>query len=306
MGQWEAFGGSVRGAVHVRGGAKNEDAFLAAETTPLICRIAVADGHGDRRACRSHIGSHLAVSAASEVIEGSGDLAALAVDGAARMVDRWRGAVHAHLEAHPFTDVEIEIVRETSDGLGVHAAYGSTLIAAATDGTRLVGWQIGDGDFIVVDRSGRARHGIPPEPTVLSTATMSLCLPSAAASARGCDIDVDATGIVAVLLSTDGFGDAFVDDDWYTSVTGHVMECVRSRSYQQLVELVPSWLAEPAAVYGDDATLAIMTTEVAKDAASEAGVAVSEDTSPRIDHRWMWVALASSALIYILVVLLAR
>lgn len=257
---WWGFGASVTGASHTRRKAPNEDCFAVLRTDSR-CTVAVADGHGSGRAFRSAIGAELAVEAIQAVVAAT-DIRHLAQRAAETTVTEWTALVKQHVLDNPFTVDELTSVgvqSQTDEG-NLLMAYGSTVAAATTNGRVLIAWQIGDGCITIVNDDGQASFGIEPENRILTTETSSLALPDAVSDTRIVEIDLESRPVVAVLLCTDGLSDAFVDEGWEQSVADHVLERVQSTDPDELPELAGTWLEEPATVYGDDTTLAVMTS----------------------------------------------
>ena len=124
MGERRVLIASARGASHERHGTPNQD---AAAWEPVgddggCLVVAVADGHGNERAVRSHLGSRMAVDAA--ISEGTAfmrghpapdDLAALEAAAADLLVPRvmaaWNERVTADVAANPLSSGESAFVR---------------------------------------------------------------------------------------------------------------------------------------------------------------------------------------------------
>jgi hypothetical protein len=63
--------------------------------------------------------------------------------------------------------------------------------------------------------------------------------------------------------ATDGFGGAFVDADWWKSVANELVGHADRVDRAELARRLPGWVAGPAAVGGDDASLVLMLSTAA-------------------------------------------
>lgn len=264
-GDWHVAAASQVGSVHVRDHRPCQDA-AAVWTDGARAVVAVADGHGHRDHFRSDVGAELAVDAALEVLRGHLDATdaadaaggAGAVDAgrlAAEIVARWRERVGAHAAAHPWPAGDSA---PGSDGL---RPYGTTLVAVAVVGGVVVVLQVGDGDVVVVDGTGRAHRPLPDDPALDGVRTHSLCQPDPLSGLRSAVLAVGGPGepgIALVYLCTDGFGVARVETDWWRTTGEQLHELTRRHGVDWVAERLPGWLEEPARVGGDDTTLALL------------------------------------------------
>src|SRR5438552_3479755 len=83
-----------------------------------------------------------------------------------------------------------------------------TLVLAVLTEMWLVCVQIGDGDLLVVQPDGRTLTPVPSDPSLIGDATTSLCQSDAAKAFRFAVVDVRAEPLLAVMLATDGYGNA--------------------------------------------------------------------------------------------------
>ncbi len=289
--RWHVLAATALGSRHVATGAPNQDAFsvVPGVGAQAQCVAAIADGHGGARYFRSETGARLAVDIAVDI--GGSLLEALDApttkksalglgDAATRIVQRWSEAVRADLAAHPVGNDELAaagVAREEHDADDLRT-YGATLLLAVMGGAGLVLLQIGDGDIVVVDLTGRVTEPVPGDPALVAGETTSLCLPDAASSFRS--MVLDTTGgraPVLVLLSTDGFGNSYADRAAFHSFCTGVLERVAERGVASVEADLPSWIAESARVAGDDVTVVALLDTASAPASAKAAARAAAD-----------------------------
>jgi hypothetical protein len=269
---------SERGAAHVVVQTPNQDAVGTEQAGTAGVVAVVADGHGHSRHLRSARGSRFAVSIGCDVARELADR--LEADGLAEpgddddemvahvaaltesflvpaVVDRWRTAVLADVAADPFSKAE-EVKRRSGDDPTI--AYGSTLLLCLALGDWLILAQIGDGDVVGVQLDGTAALPVPVDPQLDGLVTTSLCGPDAASDFRVAVVDTALTPLLAVLLATDGYGNAQVADEWPKSFSKDLAWLLRERDTDWLAGQLPSWAARCASADGsaDDTTVALL------------------------------------------------
>ncbi|HWM75474.1 MAG TPA: PP2C family serine/threonine-protein phosphatase [Nocardioides sp.] len=257
QGAWTPLSGTQIGSVHVRDGRPIQDAvrtWVDGDTAV----VAVADGHGHHDHFRSDIGARIAVDAAVDALVGklpdladpaTAELAITAI--AANAVQAWTAGVRQHAAENPFPG------GPPGDQL---RPYGTTLLAMAAVGDSLTLFQIGDGDTVVVDGSGRASRPLPEDLDADGVTTASLCQPNPLKSLRAGAIDTLRNDVVLAFQCTDGFGSSRVDaSGWWQQTGEELVRFGREHGLGWVAEQLPGWLVEPAQVGGDDTTLAILT-----------------------------------------------
>ena len=267
---WHVVTGTARGRSHISRNRPNEDA-VAHHTIPEIggTVVAVADGHGHDRHFRSATGSDLAVKVACQV---AGDLATesgrfrrrpvpverISDRLPAAIVDSWRAEVARHVGAHPFTaqeQADLDV-----DGDGPEVPYGSTLLVAVITASWLVCAQIGDGDLVAVQPDGGYRTPVPGDAALDGLRTTSLCQPTALESFRVGARDLAAEPLAALLLATDGYGNAQAADPWQPDWARDMAELAAERDPEWFAKQVPGWaeLCASGEGSGDDTTIALL------------------------------------------------
>jgi hypothetical protein len=288
---WQVHAASAIGASHVRDGSPNQDsAGHRLATRPdgsAVLAVAVADGHGDGRHFRSARGSTMAVAAGLDAVAAWSAPVAGGVDavqdsaGAVLVPDivaRWDAAVEADLGADPFSDAERTLLaRESLPGV---IAYGSTLLVAVFTTEYALFTQIGDGNIVAVRPEGRAISPVPADDTLDGWLTTSLCQDDAVAAFRTGAVPLDSQPLLAVLLATDGFGNAQVDDPWQPGFAADLAQLGQDHEPGWFASQLPEWAAQCASAggSGDDTTLALVIRP-APAPGSGAGPAAAQDAA---------------------------
>lgn len=284
---WLVLTASERGASHIATKAPNQDSVAAERAGAQGMVAAVADGHGHSRHLRSASGSRLAVKIGCEVAQeladqleearaklaesdDADDQAATAESITAlleeflvpQVVSRWREAVLADVAANPFSDAE-QGQRQKGDDPTI--AYGSTLLLGIALHDWLLLAQIGDGDVVGVQTDGRAVMPVPTDPQLDGLVTTSLCSPGARSDFRLAVVDTIKVPLLAVLLATDGYGNAQVIEQWPSAFSEDLAWMLKQRDANWLASQLPSWAARCASSDGsaDDTTVALLLSPAA-------------------------------------------
>jgi Protein phosphatase 2C len=291
---WQVMIGTARGAAHDARDMPNQD---SAESLAIAHAggtvVAVADGHGHDRHFRSAAGSRLAVRTACAVVEG------LAADGGSRLwsperaaalrdqlpeaiVARWRDAVALDIAAHPYTAEESSTLEQAGDGPSI--PYGSTLLVALIADGWLVCAQIGDGDLLAVRPDGGAWSPVAGDDLLDGYRTTSLCQPAAVSSFRAAAHDLRGAPLLALLLSTDGYGNAQAEDPWQPVVARDLAALAARHDHGWFAAQLPAWAERCASAAGsaDDTTIALLLAPGSERlAAAERPVPVGDRTVGR-------------------------
>ena len=270
---WRAVVAAAVGAHHVRGGLAYEDACAVrpaaghSEFTPALA-VAVADGHGHARHFRSARGAEFAVGIAADLAEAAATTEAGEMADVFRtrvgpeLVLLWRRAVEADIAADPPSTVELAAAGLTSAATMEDKVYGygSTVIVALATTDWLLCAQIGDGEAFAVTADGVAIPLVPADPRLDGARTTSLCQADAFDSMRFGAIPLAETQVVAVVLATDGFGNAQVRDDWEATFATDLRDLAVARGVDWIADALPAWVTACASSdgSGDDVTVALM------------------------------------------------
>jgi hypothetical protein len=255
---WQVITGSARRAAHRAGGLPNQDA-VASHDVPGGVVVGIADGHGHIRHFRSADGAALAVDVAGRVA--SRTAAGLAADDtgheeaeraghelARAVVADWRSAVAGQLEVRPYTTEERFLLDRSADMPVI--PYGSTLLVAVIAARWLVCAQIGDGDMVAVRPDGSSFSPVAHDDRLDGRRTTSLCQPDALAAFRTGAHDLRRVPLAALLLATDGYGNAQADEPWQASVGRDLAGLAACRDRHWFGQEVPGWAQRCASAEG--------------------------------------------------------
>jgi serine/threonine protein phosphatase PrpC len=305
---WLVLTASERGASHLATMVPNQDAVAAERAGARGVVAAVADGHGHPRHLRSARGSKLAVTVGCQVAQEFADrLEAMPAIFAERdppataaataqdliklteeflvptVLSRWRDAVLADVGADPFTQAE-QVQRHAGDDATI--AYGSTLLLCIELHDWLIMAQIGDGDVVGVRADGRALEPVPADPLLDGLVTTSLCGNDPRADFRVAAVDAGQNELLAVLLATDGYGNAQLVEDWPGAFSEDLVLMLRDHDVNWLASQLPSWAARCASAEGsaDDTTVALLIAPAVERRRATAGAGSGETTIPAMPH----------------------
>jgi hypothetical protein len=189
-----------------------------------------------------------------------------------RLVREWRSAVAGHLARHPYTAEEQATLDTTGDSVDV--PYGSTLLVAVVSPPWLALAQIGDGDFLAVHPGGRSVVPLPGDERLDGLRTTSLCQPDAEEAFRVGVHNVAEIPLLALLIATDGFGNAQVDDPWQPGMGRDLARLTAEHDHRWFDDQVPKWAERCASAEGsgDDTTVVLLVSPGARAlAAQDAG-----------------------------------
>lgn len=278
--RWRVIGCSVRGASHKRHHLPNQDAILwrdgLCDGTAAI--LAVADGHGSADHFRSHEGSRIAVGLAVQALhdvlryalEQHANLSGIRRDLEDRLprqlVHTWMKEIAKDLARTPLTKEELSALEERagpSRRQNVEArpelAYGCTLLAVLVTRSFAVYVQLGDGDILLVSPNGEVSRLLKKDPGFIANETASLCSPEAWKDIHLTFQVFSGLPPLLVLASTDGYSNAFVDDEAFLQVGRDLREMSEARSLDELSQSLEGWLDEASTRgSGDDVTLGIV------------------------------------------------
>jgi hypothetical protein len=274
---WQVITGSVRGAAHRASGLPNQDAVASQDGPGGAVVVAIADGHGHIRHFRSADGAGLAVEVACRVASqaaaglaagapGDGEAALAGQELARAVVADWRSAVAGQLAVRPYTTEEQFVLTLAADTPLV--PYGSTLLVAVIAAGWLVCAQIGDGDMLAVRPDGSSFSPVAGDDRLDGRRTTSLCQPDALTSFRTGAHDLRQVPLAALLLATDGYGNAQADEPWQPGVGRDLAELAACHDRHWFEREVPGWAQRCASAEGsgDDATIALLLPGAARDA----------------------------------------
>ena len=177
---------SIRGGSHDRTGLPCQDSSgdFSDDGYSLVI---VSDGHGSARHFRSNEGSRIAVEVTKDVIRacmGNGDfIPAMKDDPESTMhhlcnavIAGWMAEVNRHIDENPRTVSESEHIEANNLGdVDPIKWYGATLIAGVMSDDIVFGFQIGDGDLVLIHDSDGPFKPIPEDDSCFLNRTTSIC-----------------------------------------------------------------------------------------------------------------------------------
>jgi serine/threonine protein phosphatase PrpC len=225
---------------------------------------AVADGHGDAKHDLSQYGAALAVRAALDQVRalyvhlGQENSAStlwrnFKADYPRRVGRCWRDAVledaRGRLSAVP------ALLDESHE---LWTRYGTTLLAALIAPEAILVGQLGDGDIAFLRTDGSIESPIKKDPSLVGTATYSLCSPEATQLWQTAMFQRGTGGLL--LLATDGLSDAFGgDEDQFHTFVRRLDERIKEHGMERVAASIPNWLdAKYSKASGDDITLTLV------------------------------------------------
>lgn len=270
-GSWSAITETVRGASHINSGLPNQDAIDVGRSPGTRLIVAIADGHGSTRYIRSDVGAKLAVAVAIEeltpllkhhprhVISAS----ELEERFAQILVRKWRDKVSAHLSEYPL--IPEERGKSGTAFEDDYLCYGTTLLTVVVTKSLLLYLQLGDGDILVVEKSGGIVRPLPKDEALIGNETTSLCSPEAwnkvRISTKVLARDNHDEHPALILVATDGYANCFRDEAAFLQAAKDYCELLNtSNGVDAIKQNLHQWLCEASEKYsGDDITVALLS-----------------------------------------------
>ncbi len=273
---WQIVSASVPGAVHVRGGAPNQDAlsWWSAEGERPLAVLCVADGHGGSEYTRSDIGARRAVEQAQMLLVN--EALPRILDGSALMdlarfkrhldpdqqlpkelVKRWLASIDEHEADNPLPENKTA----AQPDVPVERRYGATLLAALLTPKLHLYIQLGDGDILTVSEEGEiTRPPFRADSQLIANYTTSLCSRNAWDFVRIHFQQIDKKPPALVMLATDGYANSFADDAAFEHAAKDIHGTIQQDGPAAVAGRLPGWLEETSkAGSGDDISVIIAT-----------------------------------------------
>ena len=254
-GNWSIIGDSVRGAAHYRNNKPNQDAWAFVQNE--VCNVlAVADGHGSNKHTLSDIGAKLAVQVALELLNefahaDTGSNAKQIKQAAdylpSQLVQTWRAAVDEHDAG------------QTESAKDRYSLYGTTLIAALLSTHFALYLQIGDGDLLLLGKTG-IYSPLPKNPRLIANETYSLCEDKALYHIELTLQFFDHNPPPELIfLATDGYSNSFTDTADFQQAVQDFQLQITTHGADKIQQCLADWLNETSEQgSGDDVTVAML------------------------------------------------
>lgn len=119
--------------------------------------------------------------------------------------------------------------------------------------------QLGDGDILCVDTSGKTTQPFPPDERLIANETTSLCMKGAWQEVRVRLVPYSEDPPALILVSTDGYSNSFRLQEDFLKVGQDYREMIRSGGIEHVAKQLTSILTETSQQgSGDDITLGII------------------------------------------------
>jgi hypothetical protein len=169
--------------------------------------------------------------------------------------------------------------------------YGATLLAVLLTPHFGLYLQLGDGDILTVGPEGDVQRPLPPDDRSFANETASLCSskgggkgrPASGSGGAWADFRVrlvphapegSQAPPAMVLVTTDGYPNAFRSDDDFIKVGPDLLQFVRDEGASEVRTNLPGWLEDASRTgSGDDVTLALVIGASARKPALGAEIA---------------------------------
>ena len=120
--------------------------------------------------------------------------------------------------------------------------------------------QLGDGDALAVDRSGRTERPVPGDPRLVANQTTSLS-GGVHGDFRVAALPLDGASTALVVLSTDGYVNSFATDADFLAVGADLLGLLRAEGADHVEHALPTWVRQSADISGDDTTVAAVVLD---------------------------------------------
>ncbi len=287
--KWIAESWSVTGSSHTRASTCNQDyGSVDVINNGQILIAAVADGHGSKKCFRSERGSKFAVESAISNFKSyilnlpNSDIPSairndISIEMPRAIVRDWQRKVDLDLFENPPSCFDLDKLSESERKnfeSNPRVAYGATLVGALVMSEISAFIQIGDGDLLIVtdlENGPNSIRPIPPDPKSFANYTASLSTNELNTTEkrphggggpwsdfRTRFIDNNGNPPAFILLTTDGYPNAFISDAAFQSVASDIISIIKTEGWEMVRSHMPIWLEDASRNgSGDDATVAI-------------------------------------------------
>jgi len=285
--KWFVCSKSVRGALHSRTGYPNQDSIRWKQShTSNTLVMSVADGHGSDIHFRSKVGSQIAVKTAVETLFDLFHNQPIEIDNVFQirdiirysaprlLVHNWMDRVQYHVQKHPFSNKEIDLVLKKKGPLILEKivnnpkiAYGSTLLTAVITKNYFIFFQLGDGNILIVDNDQNVRcmfsnkNSDSDDNSSIESIihTESLCMDNSWLEFKTGIFDFQALKPKLILLSTDGYCNSFSSESGFLKIGLDYLALLEKFGFSYLSKNLCNILRQTSVEgSGDDITLGLI------------------------------------------------
>ena len=280
--KYDVIGKSITGASHTKSNLPNQDSVACfGDTTngkDFVFGI-VSDGHGSKKCFRSHLGSSFATEVLSEIFTlfaesikedtNQQSVKQYVVDEFPKMiVESWREKVNEHLENYPYSNEDLQVLSITKADFNSpkfskakYLPYGATLLGVLLLKKFVVYVQLGDGDILIATEEGEVFRRLKEDDRLLGNETTSLCLETAQNDFRTAIDFIVETPPHFILISTDGFANAYKEDVELFKFPADVSKLHKEKGFNYLKQNLSDWLEETSVqASGDDTSMCIIVS----------------------------------------------
>jgi|JI9StandDraft_1071089.scaffolds.fasta_scaffold58108_3 serine/threonine protein phosphatase PrpC len=310
---------SIRGSSHIKKDLPNQDAIdvgilskedyavYASEGDSLIysqkeidqISISIADGHGDGKSIRSHIGSQVVVKQANFIIKqivydlkiSNGIKEKEFIQFVSknfenelpiRLINSWRNEIINHFLSNSFPDKKSEeelsnynvllsiYNKKIKDNLNqdeknmIYKLYGTTLISLYINKDFIYFLQIGDGDILLVYDDYSILEPIQKDSELIGNTTYSISQDNALSFTKTRFFLNDSRHPSLIILSTDGYSNAFSNDEEFLKIGKDYLDRLKENDII-VRENIKNWLKKASEFSGDDISIALLYNKGVKE-----------------------------------------
>lgn len=269
--KYQGFNVSVTGYTHGEGICQDASAFFSDSRMAVV---SVCDGHGSEHHFRSNrgskIGCSIALESIREFIENNPKIAdtnSFELDKLVRhlkehIIYRWNEETKRDFDSYPLSVEEMTHLKEKDKDEYTSSLtvtdygniYGTTFIAGVITKDFYLILQLGDGNAVILDQRGFYQP-VPEDENIHFQFTTSICQKDAISSFRHA---YGFSSPVALILSSDGFRNSFINDEYYLSTLKDILTDIKNEN----ADSIKKGLEEDLPVLskkgsGDDISLAV-------------------------------------------------
>ena len=254
---------SICGPLHLIKQKPCQDAIKYVQNDEYII-LAVADGHGSEKHSKSDIGAQQAVNVAVDIFskfvneellykkQCSENLLSILNNYSLLIKTNWTKLVIQ--DYFNFAEIEVSVDMTINQILEL---YGTTLLVTIITKDKIICWQLGDGDIVIVNGSNKKAITVFEEDSgVWGTETYSLCSKYYSKHIKIFHKNIDEHYIpVLIFNATDGFKSGRADEIIHTFAI-NVYKKILESGWEDVIKNLPKYLTDNQ--HDDDCTLGLI------------------------------------------------
>ena len=278
MFNWIVLTESVIGASHTISKKPNQDCIRSKQYTDnnfgQVTIVALADGHGSDKYCRSDIGASVAVDVAIDEIVALLKFHPFSYHELSQLkklptifVSSWREKVQKHYHQVSLTEEELLILKNTSKEKPDKGnnfpffLYGCTLLVICITDEHTIYIQLGDGDILCLDNKEKVYHPIKSNPELMANETYSMCMvnPEKYFIIFSQKLTDDLQIPELIMLASDGYKNSFVTNEDFFKVANDYCKMFDSYLSKKIQENLSKFLSNTSMNgSGDDISIGLI------------------------------------------------